>query len=117
MSDPTSDDRFGMEIVDRTFEESLHLRSVKVNGDDMLDTSNVHEIGKHARRDSTSVRLLLRLSAVGEVWQNGCRGVRMLQCFLVVRFVPVILFAEPPLQAEIKIKSSIMLSLILLLPD
>jgi hypothetical protein len=30
---------------------------------------------------------------------------------------PVILFAEPPLHAEIKMRSSIMLSLILLLPD
>jgi hypothetical protein len=30
---------------------------------------------------------------------------------------PVILFADPPLQAEMRIRSSIMLSLILLLPD
>lgn len=31
--------------------------------------------------------------------------------------IPVILFAEPPLHAEIRIRSSMMLSLILLLPD
>lgn len=31
--------------------------------------------------------------------------------------VPVILLAEPPLQAEIKMSSSMILSLILLLPD
>ena len=30
-----------MEIIDWTLEESLHLRSMQVNGNDMLDTCDV----------------------------------------------------------------------------
>ena len=37
-TNPSGYEGLGMEIVDRALEESLHLRSVKIDGNDMLDT-------------------------------------------------------------------------------
>ena len=71
MSDPSCDKWFGMEVVDGALEEALHLRSVQINRDDVLNTSNTEKIGKHSRSDGAAVRLLLGLATVGEVWQDG----------------------------------------------
>lgn len=65
--------------------------------------------------------LLLRLSAVWEVWENGyTNGVRKeldktRGCGR--RNIPVIFVAEPPLHADIMMRSSMIVSLIFGLPD
>lgn len=67
------------------------------------------------------MRLLLGLSTVREVGQDSCktRSLVYLICVLtvVVGNLPVTLFAEPPLHAEIMMSSSMMVSLIWGLPD
>lgn len=46
VTDPTSNEGFRMEIIDRAFEEALHLGGMEVDGDDVLDTSNAKQIGQ-----------------------------------------------------------------------
>lgn len=65
--DPTGDKRFGNEIVDWTSEETLHLTCMKIDGDDMVDSCYVEEVGDHAGCDGSSVLLFLGLAGVGEI--------------------------------------------------
>lgn len=44
-----------MKIVNRAFEEALHLRCMKIDRDDVVDTSNIEKIGKHASSNRASV--------------------------------------------------------------
>lgn len=124
-TNPASDDRLGVQVVDRASKEALHLRCVQVDRDNVLDASDVKQVGQHAGGDSASVRLFLGLAAVGKVWKDSCKKEHRRQqnehdnifAAPVTQTIPVILLAEPPLQALIMISSSMMESLILGLPD
>jgi hypothetical protein len=61
-----------MQIVDGTLEKALHLRSVEVDRDHVLNASNPQQVGKHASSNRTSMRLLLGLPAVREIRKDGC---------------------------------------------
>lgn len=65
--DPPRQQMFGDEVVNGTFEEALDLARVKIDGDDVGDSSNVHEVGEHPCGDGPSVSLFLGLPGVGEV--------------------------------------------------
>ena len=71
LPDPAGNERLGVEVVDRALEEALHLRSVQIDCDDVLNTSNAKKIGQHSRSDGAAMRLLLGLATVGEVRQDG----------------------------------------------
>jgi hypothetical protein len=47
---------------------------VKVDGDDMVNASDVHQVGDHAGSDGSAVTLLLGLARVGEVGHDGRDG-------------------------------------------
>jgi hypothetical protein len=88
---------------------------VEVDGDYVVDTSDVKEVCNHTSGNSTTVLLLFRLPRVREVWHN--RYMLSVSGLVIDRAIrssgPVTDFAEPPLQAEIIIKSSMTESLIL----
>lgn len=44
MTNPSSNEWFGMEIVDRTLEEALHLGGMQVDGDYMLDAGDSEQV-------------------------------------------------------------------------
>ena len=126
VTDPAGNKRLSVEVVDGAFEEALHLGRVQVDCDHMLDASDPEQVREHSRCDGATVGLLLRLSAIREVGEHSCAtsGQHEAQEGLYIRGAlfgdgnsPVILVAEPPLQAEIMMSSSIMVSLILGLPD
>ena len=71
VSDPPSDQRLCVEIVDWALKEALHLRRMQIDRDDMFHASDMEEISKHPRGDGAAMRLLFRLSAVWEVGQHG----------------------------------------------
>lgn len=71
MLDPASDKRLGVEVVNRAFEEALHLGCVEVDGDDVLNAGHIKEVRQHPGGYRAPVRLLLGLAAVGEVGKNS----------------------------------------------
>jgi hypothetical protein len=66
-ADPTSKEWFGDEVVDRALKEALHLGSVQVEGNDVVNAGDVKEVRNHARSNGPAMLLLLRLARVGEV--------------------------------------------------
>lgn len=115
---PAGYERLGNEIVHGTFEETLHLAGMEVDCDNVVDAGYIEEVGDHASSDSSTVGLLLGLARVGEIRHDGCCNVTSapLCNILYHDLVPVIDLAEPDLQADIMMRSSMTLSLILLLP-
>jgi hypothetical protein len=73
-ADPAGEEGLGDQVVDRALEEALHLAGVEVDGDDMVNASNVHQVGNHAGGDGSTVTLLLGLARVGEVGHDGRDG-------------------------------------------
>ena len=71
MTDPTGDQGLGVQIINWTLEESLHLGGMKVHGYDMFDPGNVEKVSQQPGRDGASMRLFLGLSAVREVWKDS----------------------------------------------
>ena len=76
---PPSKDGLGEEIVDGTFEETLGLGCVQIDGDDMIDAGHFHEVGQHASRNGTSVGFLLRLARVREVGHDSYKHMSILR--------------------------------------
>ena len=67
LANPPRNQGLGVEVIDRALEESLHLRGVEVDGDDMLDAGHTHQVCQETRGDCASVGLLLGLAVVGKV--------------------------------------------------
>lgn len=74
----------------------------------LVSTVRCSAEGEHIRHDGCRVTLLVSHQHSHVKNQNHCRSSD--------ESIPVIDFAEPPLHAEIMIRSSMRLSLILLLP-
>ena len=81
MTDPAGDEWLGVEVVDRTLEETLHLGGVEVDGDDVVDACDVEEVGEHAGCDGAAMGLLFRLAGVWEVGEDSCET-SISQCVL-----------------------------------
>lgn len=112
--EPFRKNRLGNQVVDGTFEEALALAGVEIDGDDMVDASDGHQVGNHSCSNGTTMALSLGLAGVGKVGHDGCvyQHTRRLQRAGMAR-VPVMDLEEPLLQAEIMMRSSMTLSLIL----
>ena len=111
-ADPAGEQGLSNEVIHRALEEALHLRGVEVDGHDVGDTGDVEEVGNHAGGDGPAMLLFLGLARVGEVRHDSCSN-QQTAVYAQRRAVPVTDFAEPPLQAEIMISSSMTESLIL----
>lgn len=60
-----------MEIIDGTLKESLHLRCVEVDRDDVLNAGDAHQICKETGGDGSSMRLLLGLAIIREIGDDS----------------------------------------------
>lgn len=69
--DPPCYQLLGYEVVNGAFEEALHLASMKIDCDNMIDAGNVHEVGQHSSGNCSSMGLLLGLTRVGKVWHDS----------------------------------------------
>lgn len=56
-----------MEIIDGALEESLHLRCVEVDRNDVLNAGDAHQVRKEAGGDGSAMGLLLGLAVVGKI--------------------------------------------------
>lgn len=65
-----------MEVVHWLAKEALGGRSMQIHSDDMIYTGDREEVGYQFGGDGTSVRLLLRLSRVDEVWHYSSNTLR-----------------------------------------
>ena len=69
--DPLGNGRFSYEIVDRAPEEALRLSGVEIDGDNVVDTGDMHEVCKHPGGNGTAVAFALGLARIGEVGHDG----------------------------------------------
>lgn len=61
-----------IQIIYRHVEKSLNLRGVEIHRDDVVTPSGLQHIGDKLRRDWRSALVLLVLTRIGEVWDDGC---------------------------------------------
>jgi len=71
VANPAEGAGLSVEVVDRDIEETLDLRSVKIHSDDMVAAGGLKHVSHQTGSDGGTRFVLLVLTSVGEVGQDG----------------------------------------------
>ena len=71
VADPAEGAGFSVEVVDGDIEEALDLRGVEIHRDDMVAASGLKHVSHQTGSDGRTRFILLVLTSVGEVGQDG----------------------------------------------